>query len=147
MTGGRGAAESGDKKPKERHRRARSGHHKSASLGSFFPPILPPSRLTENASPGIQGNTGGTLDPLNRQHPNGSQQALGPSKLGRHHVSSGSISKEGDLNGSSRRRNTGTSDHEGHHHHRGGGGHRHHHRQDSTSTAKAKKKPNNVSLE
>ncbi|KAF9960495.1 hypothetical protein BGZ70_008587 [Mortierella alpina] len=49
-----------DKKPKERHRhgRSRSGHHKSASLGSFFPPMPPASGVLDSATPGIQANTG-----------------------------------------------------------------------------------------
>ncbi|CAO3574912.1 unnamed protein product [Mortierella alpina] len=59
-----------DKKPKERHRhgRSRSGHHKSASLGSFFPPMpAPASGVSDSATPGIQANTGG----LQAAHPGG----------------------------------------------------------------------------
>ncbi|KAG0047183.1 hypothetical protein BGZ83_007731 [Gryganskiella cystojenkinii] len=121
-----------EKKPKERHRRNRSGHHKSASLGSFFPPFPPPSNLAENATPGIQSNPGGTLDPLNRLSSSGSH---GPSKLGRHN-------KDGEAQSFPRRRTTAT-DQDSHHRSSGGGANserRHHHRQDSTSGVTRPKK-------
>lgn len=75
-----GGAEGGEKKHRERgarHGRSRSGHHKSASLGSFFPPIPPATTTTSSSSsssgaasgvgggdhhhgsPGTQGNSAG----------------------------------------------------------------------------------------
>ncbi|KAF9128062.1 hypothetical protein BGW39_005371 [Mortierella sp. 14UC] len=74
-----GGIEVGEKKHRERgarHGRSRSGHHKSASLGSFFPPFPPVSTSSSlppgtgstvygggggdhHGSLGIQGNTAG----------------------------------------------------------------------------------------
>ncbi|KAF9947386.1 hypothetical protein BGZ72_010592 [Mortierella alpina] len=63
-----------DKKPRERHRhgRSRSGHHKSASLGSFFPPIPSAAGVSDGATPGIQTNTGGVPSNRSLLHRSGS---------------------------------------------------------------------------
>ncbi|KAG0218707.1 hypothetical protein BGX33_006270 [Mortierella sp. NVP41] len=84
-----GGAESGEKRHRERgarHGRSRSGHHKSASLGSFFPPIPPASSTSSSSggggggsgdlgSPGIQSNTTGETPSRHHNH--------GHSRLGR----------------------------------------------------------------
>lgn len=98
-----GGAEGGEKKHRERgarHGRSRSGHHKSASLGSFFPPI-PPATTTSSSSsssagaasgvgggdhhhgsPGIQGNSAGGSGP-EAPLQSGRHHNHGHSKLGR----------------------------------------------------------------
>ncbi|KAF9902866.1 hypothetical protein EC991_004486 [Linnemannia zychae] len=90
-----GGIEGGEKKHRERgarHGRSRSGHHKSASLGSFFPPFPPVNNSSSSSSgtgstasgggggdhhgsPGIQGNTAGET----------SLEALQSSSSSRHH--------------------------------------------------------------
>ncbi|KAF9934947.1 hypothetical protein BGZ67_003610 [Mortierella alpina] len=78
-----------DKKPRERHRhgRSRSGHHKSASLGSFFPPVPPASGVSDSATPCIQANTGGVPPNRSLLHRSGSD--------GRSHMSSGQNQRHG----------------------------------------------------
>ncbi|KAG0278577.1 hypothetical protein BGZ95_003662 [Linnemannia exigua] len=110
--------EGGEKKHRERgarHGRSRSGHHKSASLGSFFPPIPPATNTPSlssgarstvpgggsgdhHGSPGIQGNTvgGSGLETL-QSSSSGRNHNHGHSRLGR---GSGGGGKEG---GESRR--------------------------------------------
>ncbi|KAF9141915.1 hypothetical protein BGX30_003776 [Mortierella sp. GBA39] len=103
-TGGvSGGAEGGEKKHRERgarHGRSRSGHHKSASLGSFFLPFPPATTTTSSSSsssgaasvvgggdhhhgsPGIQGSSAGVLGfeaPLQ----SGRHHNHGHSRLGR----------------------------------------------------------------
>ncbi|KAI1316655.1 hypothetical protein EDD11_009690 [Mortierella claussenii] len=55
-----------DKRPRDRprHGKSRSGHHKSASLSSFFPPMPPASSVSESATLGNQATTASALDPL-----------------------------------------------------------------------------------
>lgn len=77
--------ETSEKKSKNQHRhgRTRSGHHKSASLSSFFPPLPPAPGASDNSSSGSQavGETR-SLDPLNRLSFNGGGE-------GRHHGNHG----------------------------------------------------------
>lgn len=107
---GGGGAENGERKHRERgarHGRSRSGHHKSASLGSFFPPIPPATTSSSSSlsgggdhhgSPGIQGNSvGGTG--LDTQQ-SGRHHNHGHSRLGRG-LSGGS--NAGGKDGESRR--------------------------------------------
>ncbi|KAG0266873.1 hypothetical protein BG011_000488 [Mortierella polycephala] len=156
--------ESNERKPKERYRhgRTRSGHHKSSSLGSFFPPLPPVSApsVDENGTSGIQVNKDGTIDPLSRHIPGSSDHSRSQGshgqgqgqgynqghrhghgqahvKQGRHHAT-GSVNKEGDAGGSltSSRRGADTDFDQ---HHRGAIKH-HHHQHDSGKAKKSHKK-------
>ncbi|KAG0380683.1 hypothetical protein BGX24_006210 [Mortierella sp. AD032] len=111
--------EGGEKRHRERgarHGRSRSGHHKSASLGSFFPPIPLATNMSSlssgpgstasgggsgdhHGSPGIQGNTvgGSGLEAMQSSSSSGRHHNHGHSRLGR---VSGGGGKEG---GESRR--------------------------------------------
>ncbi|KAF9371079.1 hypothetical protein CPB97_002244 [Podila verticillata] len=97
---GDGHQGSQEKKNRGRHGRTRSGHHKSASLGSFFPPMpntssSSSSGLSENPStPEIQCNSGNT-DPLRDRHHQGQGQGQGQGpKQGRRHGNESSLSRE-----------------------------------------------------
>ncbi|KAG0029554.1 hypothetical protein BGZ81_003616 [Podila clonocystis] len=113
-----------EKKSRGRHGRTRSGHHKSASLGSFFPPMPPntsssSSGLPESHStPGIQGASGNT-DPLRGRHHHGQGQGQGQghSKQGKRHVTESSLSRENSH--VDRRRGTKTSGADSDSNHRG----------------------------
>ncbi|KAF9929358.1 hypothetical protein FBU30_001624 [Linnemannia zychae] len=62
-----GGTEGSEKKPRERglrHGRSRSGHHKSASLGSFFSSIPPTNTMSSSSSGAISSVSGGN----NEQH-------------------------------------------------------------------------------
>jgi len=77
--------ETSDKKSKSQHRhgRTRSGHHKSASLSSFFPPLPPAPGASDNSSSGSQTvGESRPIDPLNRLPFNGGGEP-------RHHGSHG----------------------------------------------------------
>ncbi|KAF9193834.1 hypothetical protein BGZ51_002157 [Haplosporangium sp. Z 767] len=155
--------ESNERKSKERYRhgRSRSGHHKSSSVSSFFPPLPPVSApsVGDNGIPGIQANTDGTIDPLSRHFPgssdyNRSQSGHGQGqgqgynqghrhghgqthvKQSRHHAT-GSANKEGDAGSAftSSRRGAGADFDQ---HHRGAS--KHHHQSDSGKAKKSHKK-------
>ncbi|KAF9284445.1 hypothetical protein BGZ68_004675 [Mortierella alpina] len=159
-----------DKKPRERHRhgRSRSGHHKSASLGSFFPPIPPAPGVPDSATPGIQANTGGVPPNRSLLHRSGSDGrssgggqsqrhghsshgqahgALSTKSAGRHQSTTAGLAKEGDGVSSSSssstvpRRRAGTDlDSQPHRGANKHHPHHHHHHQDSTKTKRGSKK-------
>ncbi|KAG0024889.1 hypothetical protein BGZ80_000017 [Entomortierella chlamydospora] len=58
--------ESSEKKPRYRHGRTNSGHHKSSSLGSFFTPFPSASETFDGSTLGAQASTSVVQDPLNR---------------------------------------------------------------------------------
>ncbi|KAF9170607.1 hypothetical protein BGX20_008742 [Mortierella sp. AD010] len=58
--------ESSEKKPRYRHGRTNSGHHKSSSLGSFFTPFPSASETFDGSTLGTQASTSVVQDPLNR---------------------------------------------------------------------------------
>ncbi|KAF8931228.1 hypothetical protein BGZ58_007751 [Dissophora ornata] len=144
-THGSSRNEASEKRPRDRHRhgRNRSGHHKSASLSSFFPPMSSTPGVSDSTSTGIQTNTDGTIDPLNglSHNVNGegrssSGQGHGYSRQSRHQGSVTSRESDGASSTSSRRRAGTVQDS---HHHRGVSKH-HNHQYDSGKSKRMPKK-------
>ncbi|KAI7826530.1 hypothetical protein BC939DRAFT_475731 [Gamsiella multidivaricata] len=145
--------EGSEKKPRERHRhgRNRSGHHKSASLSSFFPPMPPVPGVLSSTSPGIQADTVGSLDPLNQlannqsgeSHHHGSQghvHGRSHSKQGRTQGSTSGRDGEGAPSTSGRRRAGTVQDG----HHRSASKHHHHQHVDFSKSKRTPKKEQSV---
>ncbi|KAF9354304.1 hypothetical protein BGX26_007861 [Mortierella sp. AD094] len=131
--------ESKEKKPRYRHGRTNSGHHKSSSLGSFFTPFLPASGTFDN--PTVQASTLVAQDPLNRS----AQTSVESSRSYGNHGHGNAQPRQGRQQGSSRetdgasstsgRRRAGT-DHETRHK----GASKHDPQQDSSKPRRTSKK-------
>ncbi|KAG0297788.1 hypothetical protein BGZ98_000433, partial [Dissophora globulifera] len=138
------------KSSKDRHRqgRSRTGHLKSASLGSFFPPMPSSSDKStsqESRNQPQQSNAGGALDPLSRSHShgknsNGDGRSYGPTRRG---SSGGSKDATEGSNPTSGRRRAGTIQ-EGHYRGSGGGASQHNH--NNHDSGKSKRTPKKEQL-
>ncbi|KAF8978574.1 hypothetical protein BGZ46_006337 [Entomortierella lignicola] len=130
-----------EKKPRYRHGRTHSGHHKSSSLGSFFTPLPAAVAVSDSSTSSMQINAIDVQDPINRPNHNLNESSRshgnqghesGHLKQGRHQGSG----KETDGTSSSGMRRAGTDETR----HRGANKHNH---QDPTKSRKVSKRNNN----
>ncbi|KAF9109863.1 hypothetical protein BGX27_007111 [Mortierella sp. AM989] len=105
--------ETNEKKPKDRYRHGRthSGHHKSSSLGSFFPPFPPVSNVSKGSTSAIETSASIAHDPLGRSAQPSEDSSRGNSSQGHGNIQSKQGRHYGpgrETDGTSGRRKAGT---------------------------------------